>query len=113
MNYVLYAVFESGAKLDDLFILLHRKGYNGTYLNGASINTLFNATTSEDEPSVISLRNALRIGKEGNVTFFLVIKEGQFETLKKIIEDYTGNFTKIRGGLFMWPLSFCEGSFLV
>ena len=111
MNYVLYAVFESGAKLDDLFITLHQKGFNGTYLNGASINTLFNSTLNEDEPSVISLRNAMSVGKGSNATFFLVLKEGQFEMVKKMIEDYTDNFKKIRGGIFMWPLSFFEGSF--
>jgi|SRR5574344_868291 hypothetical protein len=111
MNYVLYAVFESGAKLDELFISLHQKGYNGTYLNGASINTLFNSTLNEDEPSVLSLRNAISLSKGSNATFFLVLKEGQFDDVRKMIEDYTGNFKKIRGGLFMWPLSFYEGSF--
>jgi hypothetical protein len=111
MNYVLFAVFESGAKIDQLLSTLHDKGYNGTYLNGASINTLFNSTTSEDEPSVISLRNAISLSKGTNATIFLVLKEGQFDPVRKLIEDFSGNFKKIRGGIFMWPLSFYEGSF--
>jgi hypothetical protein len=59
MNYVLYAVFESGAKIDELLLDLHQKGFNGTALNGSSINSLFNSTLNEDEPSVLSFANAL------------------------------------------------------
>jgi hypothetical protein len=111
MNYVLYAVFESGAKIDTLLLDLHQKGYNGTALNGSSINSLFNSTLNEDEPPVLSLTNALALTKGSNPTFFLVLKEGQFDEVAKIIRDFTGSFKKIRGGIFMWPLSFYEGSF--
>jgi hypothetical protein len=111
MNYVLYAVFESGAKIDELLWELHQKGYAGTALNGSSINSLFSSVLNEDEPSVLSLANALVLSKGNNPTFFLVLKEGQFDEVRKLIEDYTESFAKIRGGIFMWPLSFYEGSF--
>ena len=111
MNYMFYAVFESGAKIDELLLSLHQKGYNGTYHSGMSINTLYNAAAGEDEPAVLSLRNAMAFSQGSNPTFFLVLKEGQFEDVKKTIEDFTGNFKRIRGGIFAWPLSFYEGSF--
>ena len=111
MNYVFYAVFESGAKIDELLLNLHQKGYNGTYHSGMSINTLFNAAANEDEPSVLSLRNAMAMSQGNNPTFFLVLKEGQFDEVRKTVEDFTGNFKRIRGGIFSWPLSFYEGSF--
>ncbi|OPZ36410.1 MAG: hypothetical protein BWY98_00424 [Tenericutes bacterium ADurb.BinA155] len=111
MNYVLYAVFESGANIDMLLLDLHQKGYNGTAINGSSINAFFHSTINEDEPPALSLTNALALTKGSNPTFFLVLKEGQFKEVAKIIKDFTGSFTKIRGGIFMWPLSFYEGSF--
>lgn len=106
----MYAVFEAGAKVDELFSSLHRKGYNGTYLSGASINTMV-ASSFDEEPAVLSLPNALSGSKSWNATFFLILEEKQFDEVKALIEDYTGNFKKIRGGLFMWPLTFFEGSF--
>lgn len=111
MNQVLYAVFESGAKIDELLLNLHQKGFNGTYQSGVSINALFNGTLNEDEPSVLSLRNAMAMSHGNNPTFFLVLKEGQFDEVRKTIEDFTGNFKRIRGGIFSWPVSFYEGSF--
>jgi hypothetical protein len=110
MQYVLYAVFEAGADIDPLFNSLHQKGFNGTYLPGASLNTLLHSS-KEEEPSFLSLRSALTPEKKNNATFFLVVKEEQFSQVRKIIEDYTDSFKKIRGGLFAWPLSFFEGSF--
>ena len=101
MNYVLYAVFESGAKIDELLWALHQKGFNGTALSGSSINSLYNSVLGEDEPSVLSLTNALTLSKGSNPTFFLVLKEGQFDEVRKAIEEFTGSFHKIRGDIFI------------
>jgi hypothetical protein len=110
MEMILYAVFEAGANIDSLLVLLHSQGYNGTYLPSSSIHHL-TSPSKEEEPSVISLSRALVGEKENNATLFLVLKEGQFEKVKKIIEDFTDSFHKIKGGIFAWPLSFFEGSF--
>ena len=109
-KFVLFAVFEAGASIDALFLHLHEKGFNGTYLPGASINTLVSGW-SESEPAVISLKKALGGSKNDNPTFFLILKEDEFPAVKAEIEEYTGSFKKIRGAIFMWPLTFFEGSF--
>jgi hypothetical protein len=109
-KFVLFAVFEAGSSVDVLFLRLHEKGINGTYLPGASINTLV-SNWSESEPAVISLKKALGGSKNDNPTFFVILKEAEFPLVKQEIEDYTDHFKKIRGGIFMWPLSFFEGSF--
>jgi hypothetical protein len=110
MKYACFAVFEAGAKVDDLLSNLHDQGFNGTYLSGASINSLVQSFP-DDEPSVISLRSVTNSLKKENPTFFLIVKEEQLPTLKRCLEDYTANYAKIRGGFFGWPLSFFEGSF--
>jgi hypothetical protein len=111
MNYALFAVFEAGASVEDLFLALHHEGFNGTYLNGASLNTLIHSSASDDEPSFISLHKALSYIDKNNATFFLVVEEKKLERVRKLIHDYTDGFTRIKGGLFAWPLAIYEASF--
>jgi hypothetical protein len=108
MNYVLYAVFESGAKIDELLWDLHQKGFNGTALNGSSINSLFNSTLNEDEPSGALLRERLSLSKGNNPTFFLVLKEGQFDEVRKIIKISRDLSKKSAGASLCGPSVFTK-----
>lgn len=110
MKYVLFAVFEAGSHIDPLLKALHDQGFNGTYLPSASFNTLLQGTP-DDVPPVISLSRA--IGSEGkdNPAFFSILTDENFAPFRKMVDSYTDNWKKIKGGMFMWPLSFFEGSF--
>ncbi|MCI2068605.1 MAG: hypothetical protein LKJ88_03405 [Bacilli bacterium] len=110
MKQIIFAVFEAGCSIDELLHQLHAKGYNGTFLAASSFNTLVNSI-GEEEPSVLSLTNALRGQVRENPTFFSIINEEDFPIVSKIIEDFTGDFKKIRGAVFAWPVTFFKGSF--
>lgn len=110
MKSVLFTVLEAGSSVDELLAILHQNGFNGTYLPSASFNSLV-GNLNEEEPAVISLGRALQGTKKENPAFFSIVNDETFPALRKIIEDYTENFKKIKGAMFMWPLSFFEGSF--
>jgi hypothetical protein len=110
MKYILFCVLEKGSPVEDLFIDLKNKGYNGEYLVSKSIYTL----TSDEyiiEPVVLSLKNSLAISSQSNQTFFIILEEEKLKEVKDIITNYTESFKKIKGAIFGWPLSFFSGSF--
>ena len=47
----------------------------------------------------------------GNLTLFIVIEEEKLEALKQEIREATENWTKIKGGMFVLPLTSVEGTF--
>jgi hypothetical protein len=110
VKFVVFAVFEEGSNVDALLSRLHDEGYNGAYLPSKSFNSLY-SSLSEEEPAVLSLGKALGKSRKDNPAFFSIINEKDFPPIRKAIEDFSGNFKKIRGALFMWPLTFFEGSF--
>lgn len=109
MKSILFAVFENESDIDPLLFSLHERGFNGTFLPASSFNSLANA--SLEESPVLSLSEALGHKKVDNPAFFLVLDEKDFPTIKSAIEEYTDSFKRIKGGIFVWPLSYFEGSF--
>jgi hypothetical protein len=110
MKVVLMAVFETGANTEKLLSNLSADGYNGTVIASSSIKHLL-YDKNEDVPAFISLSKLNENNFVANTTLYVVVEEEKLAKLKADIRDYTSDFKKIKGGMFVLPVVDFEGSF--
>lgn len=110
MKHLLFAVFENVNGTSDIIHSLARNNINGTVLASTSLKHFLN-DLEHDEISFVSLRHIEKVTFEDNTTFYTLLEEDEIENALNIIREATGNFKKIRGGMFVLPVERYEGSF--
>ncbi|MCI1244635.1 MAG: hypothetical protein LKK13_00905 [Bacilli bacterium] len=109
MKVLLFAVLESGHDTEKLLSALSHDGYNGTVIATTSLKHVL-MSPHEEEPAFISLSNLADNTFEGNTTLYILVDEEKLPKLQEDIRTYSGNFTKIKGGMFTLPVETFEGS---
>lgn len=110
MKTAIFVVFELDAALEGLIKALSAKGYNGAIIPSSSFTSALLAGRKEEKEPLSSLEISKGVIK-GNPTFFTLVEERDIEKVRAIINEYTADFCKIKGGMFGVPLTFFEGSF--
>ena len=109
MKVMLFAILDRVEETEVLLRRLSKEGYNGTVISTTGMHHVL--PKIEGESVSVSLSMLMDDLPSGNLTVFIVIDEDKLETLKKEIRDATESWTKIKGGMFVLPLSSVEGTF--
>jgi hypothetical protein len=89
---------------------LEDSGINGTVYHTTSVHKLIEEE-EEDHPIFINLNHVSQDSNIDNITLNIVLDETRVAEAKNIILKYTGNFTKIKGGIMTINLEDFQGSF--
>lgn len=109
MKKLLFAVFENEDETVEIITRLANQGINGNAIESASLKKIFDST--QDDTTFLSLRHISHSIFEDNATFFSVLNEDKLKIAEDIIREMTCNFTKIKGGMFVIPIEYFEGTF--
>jgi|LAHS01.1.fsa_nt_gb hypothetical protein len=112
MKVLLFAVLDRGPATDALYSAIIADGYNGTIIKTQSLKHIL-AKNDLESPAVLSLSQIAEDTHEAgqNSTMFVIVDENKLPKLQKDIRQYTENFTKIHGAMFVVPIESFEGSF--
>lgn len=110
MMQLLVIVLNKVELLEDLMAQLAAGGIGGaTILSSTGMGTTL-LNSDEEIPIFGMLRKVLNPDREESKTIFTVLKEGQLETARKIVEEVTGGLDKPNTGImFSLPVNFVEG----
>lgn len=110
MKRLLFVVLENKSATQDVIHKLSEEGFNGTILSSTSVHN-YMLDEEEDTPSFFSLAHIAENKFVHNTTLYFILDDEKVEEVKKIIREITGNFTKVKGGMFSSPIESFEGSF--
>lgn len=110
MKVMLFAILDHVPATEELLRRLSKEGYNGTVIDTVGMHHVLPKFTDSGSTAV-SLANLVDDLPKGNLTIFIVIDEEKLNGLKEEIRDATGNFTEVKGGMFVLPLASVEGTF--
>jgi hypothetical protein len=108
MKVLFFAVLEKGAASDSLLKALSVKGYNGTLIQTESLKHVLK---SHDGAAFISLSELADNTPDMNNSMFFIIDETKVPEIKQEFRDFTADFTKAHGAMFIIPIEDFEGSF--
>lgn len=107
---LLLIVLNKVEKLDDLLESLMEQGFTGATILSSTGMMKELAKNSEDFPIFGTFRFQLDLDREENKTIFMVLKDGQVETVKKIIRKVVGDLSKPDSAIvFTLPILSAEG----
>jgi uncharacterized protein YaaQ len=110
MKVMLFAILDHVGATEELLRDLSKEGYNGTVIDTVGMHHVLPKFT-EKGSAAVSLANLVDDLPKGNLTLFIIIEEEKLETLKNKIREATGNFSDVKGGMFVLPLVSVEGTF--
>ena len=110
MKHLLFVILENRKETEELIHELSNKGFNGTILSSTSVHN-FLLDEEEDVPSFFSLAHISEKKFVHNTTLYFILEDEKIAEIQQIIREITGNFTKVRGGMFKTPIESFEGSF--
>ena len=107
---LLLIVLNKVEKLDDLLESFMEQGFIGATILSSNGMMKELAKNSEDFPIFGALRFQLNLDREENKTIFMVLKDDQVETVKKIIRKVIGDISKPDSAIvFTLPILSAEG----
>ena len=110
MKHLLFVVLENKPETEELIRELSNKGFNGTILSSTSVHN-FLLDEEDDVPSFFSLAHISEKKFVHNTTLYFILEDEKLREIQQIIREITGNFTKVKGGMFKTPIESFEGSF--
>lgn len=110
MKHLLIVTLENTDDTARLLYDLSFKGYNATVYSTTSLKHVLH-DENEDIPTILTLSHLLSHRFVNNTTIFFVLDETTIEDVKNLIRKDTDNFRKVKGGMWVAPLEFYEGSF--
>lgn len=110
MKHLLFVILENKSETQDVIHELADKGFNGTILSSTSVHN-YMLDEEEDTPSFFSLAHIAENKFVHNTTLYFILDDEKIPEVQQIIREITGNFTKVRGGMFKTPIESFEGSF--
>ncbi|HBM70862.1 MAG TPA: hypothetical protein DEF61_02385 [Firmicutes bacterium] len=110
MKVLLFAILDHQEETEKLLHQLSSEGYNGTVIPTSGLHHVL-PSFNDSQTGAISLSCMVDDLPSGNITLFIVIEEEKVEILKEKIRNATSSFKKIKGGMFVLPLSSVEGTF--
>ena len=110
MKVLLFAILDHVPASEHLLRSLSKEGYNGTVIPTEGMHHVF-PQFSDSKTKAVSLAALTDDVPSGNFTLFIVIEDNHLEELQKEIRVATENFQKIKGGMFVLPVSSVEGFF--
>ncbi len=110
MKVLLFAILDHVPASEQLLRSLSKEGYNGTVIPTEGMHHVF-PQFSDSKTKAVSLAALTDDVPSGNFTLFIVIEDSQLEHLQEEIRSATANFQKIKGGMFVLPVSSVEGFF--
>lgn len=108
MKVLFFAVLERGEASDLLLKDLSIKGYNGTLIQTESLK---HTLKGHEGSAFISLSELAENTPDTNNSMFFIIDEAKIPEIKNEFRDYTADFTKAHGAMFIIPIADFEGSF--
>ena len=110
MKQLLFVILENKPETEEVIHELSNRGFNGTILSSTSVHN-FMLDEEDDVPSFFSLAHISEKKFVHNTTLYFILEEEKLSEVQEIIRKITGNFTKVKGGMFKTPISSFEGSF--
>lgn len=110
MKVLLFAILDHVPASEQLIRSLSKEGYNGTVIPTEGMHHVF-PEFHDGTSKAVSLAALTEDLPSGNLTLFIVIEEEKLEAVQKEIRDATSSFTKVKGGMFVLPLTSVEGFF--
>ena len=110
MKNLLFVILENKPETEELIHVLSDRGFNGTILSSTSVHN-FLLDEEDDVPSFFSLAHISEKKFVHNTTLYFILEEEKMAEVQQIIREITGNFTKVKGGMFKSPIQSFEGSF--
>lgn len=110
MKHLLFVVLENKSETQDVIHELSKQGFNGTILSSTSVHNLIH----DEEEDVLSFLSLAHLGENKfvhNTTLYFILEDEKLAEVQQIIREITGNFTKVKGGMFKTPIESFEGSF--
>lgn len=108
MKVLFFAVLERGTASDLLLRDLSVKGYNGTLIQTESLKHILKG---KDGSAFISLSELAENTPDTNISMFFIIDDSKIPEIKKEFREFTGDFEKAHGAMFVIPIADFEGSF--
>ncbi len=109
MKRILYLFLENSPVAVEALQAVKEKGYNGTMLETISVRHAIESALPEETHFFNLMDWDMLNTRESTVTMFL-IDEDKVEDLKEEIRIHTGNFGKIKGGMFTKKIEDYEGT---
>ncbi len=110
MKHLLFVVLENNTVTEDVIHQLSKSGFNGTILSSTSVHNYMH-DEEEDTLSFFSLAHLSENKFVHNTTLYFILEDEKIAEVQQIIREITGNFTKVKGGMFKTPIESFEGSF--
>ena len=110
MQVLLFAILDHVPASEQLIRVLSKDGYNGTVIPTEGMHHVF-PEFNDGKSKAISLAALTDDIPSGNFTLFIAIEEDKLPSLQDKIREATSNFTKVKGGMFVLPVSSVEGFF--
>jgi len=108
MKVLFFAVLERGAASSALLKDLSVRGYNATLIQTESLKHVLKG---QEGSAFISLSELADNTPDTNNSMFFIIDETKVPEIKKAFREYTADFTKAHGAMFIIPIADFEGSF--
>ena len=108
MKKELYLVLESTDRAFSTLEELRREGFNATVMSTESLRHAVDYYPGEH--TFINLRHIEQRELQESVLCLFVIDNNRLEELKRVIREYTENFTTIKGFMYSRPIDDYEGS---
>ena len=108
MKVLFFAVLERGTASDLLLKDLSVKGYNGTLIKTESLKHVLKG---QEGSAFISLSELAENTPDTNYSMFFIIDDSRIPEIKKEFRDFTADFGKVHGAMFVIPIADFEGSF--
>ena len=110
MKNLLLVILENNPETEEIIHELSNQGFNGTILSSTSVHN-FMLDEEDDVPSFFSLAHISEKKFVHNTTLYFINESDEIARIQQIIREITGNFTKVKGGMFKTPIESFEGSF--
>lgn len=108
MKVLLFAILDHVPASEQLLHSLSKEGYNGTVMPTEGMHHVF-PQFGDSKTKAVSLAALTDDIPNGNFTLFIVLDDTRLESLQKEIRSATEDFRKIKGGMFVLPVSSVEG----
>ena len=108
MKKELYLVLKNSEKAFETLEELKKEGFNATIISTESLRHAVDYYPEEHH--FFTLHHFEQKEMIQSILCLFVIEENQLETIKKVIRDYTNNFTDIKGFMYSRDINDFEGS---
>ena len=105
MKVLLFAILDHVTATEQLIRSLSKEGYNGTVIPTEGMHHVF-PQFYDSKSTAVSLA-----ALTDDLTLFIVLEEEELAKVQNEIRSATLNFQKIRGGMFVLPVTSVEGFF--